>query len=233
MIASEANCHIEGNGSFLNKNNHISDNEGSESEDIGYYDSDNSSGGESDTDFVDFVNIVDDPNAKKGFDPTDISLLANSITANPKFREWKMDEPYRRGNILSIESIDLVMRTQKCPPFRKSAACINGNCCLDKLGFVSTARECLISLRKSLFQPGSSVTFRKGTLINKLSEHLVADENDLPHIQYMVQGSSEKIQVCKGFYKMASGVTTKMFDEVVSCVECTTTNHRIVDCCNK
>ena len=60
MIASEANCHIEGNGSFLNKNNHISDNEGSETEDIGYYDSDDSIGGESDTDFVDFVNIVDD-----------------------------------------------------------------------------------------------------------------------------------------------------------------------------
>ena len=234
MIASEKDCRIKEDGSIVNENNRISDDEGYESDESceGYDNNDDSSDGESDTDFVDFVNIVDDPNAKKGFDPMDISLLAKSITANPKFREWKMDEPFRRGTVLSTESIDLVMRTKKCPPFRKSEACVNGNC-LDLLGSVSAARESVISLRSSFFQPKGTVSFRKGTLINKLREHIITDEDNRPHIQYMVQGSSKQVKVCKGFYRMASGVPKKMFDAIVSCVECTTTNHRIVDCCNK
>ena len=34
-----------------------------------FYDSDESSDAESDADFVDFVNIIEDPSRRKGFDP--------------------------------------------------------------------------------------------------------------------------------------------------------------------
>ena len=203
------------------------DSSSSEGDSSSFYDSDESSDGESDTDFVDFVNIIEDPSSRKGFDP-----MAVRPKSNIESRNWKLDETNRRELVLSEESIDAVMRTQKCPPIRKSASCKHGNC-LDKLGFVSISRACVIKLRSEFYPKEGNVTARRGTLLNKLKENLIIGDDKLPHIQYQIQCTQSKIEVCKGFYRMASGIPIKMFDECVSCVEGTTKNHRIVNCCNK
>ena len=192
---------------------------------------DYSSAGESDTDFVDFYNVVEDTFQSKQVKEIDSAPSAVNIASA---RKWKMSEPYRRENVFSNESIGAVMRSTKCPAFRKSAACRNGNC-LNTLGNVGAAISCVTNLRKKYYPKNGCAEDRKAALIVNLSEDLVGDEDNENerHIRYMIPGPLGKQEVCKGFYKMACAIPVKMFDEVVSAVEGTTNNHRIIESCNK
>ena len=144
------------------------------------------------------------------------------------FRRSKGSENDRRMIVLAKENIvsDLL---NNCERVRKSYTCENSFNCKDLFSF-SSAINAVIELRKYFYPEYGTTAMRLALLFNTLRTMQVPERElaGKSTIRFRIQ---DKI-VCKSFYKMASGMTTKMFDSTVAVIE-KTANQATIDRINR
>jgi hypothetical protein len=140
-------------------------------------------------------------------------FVSEDCSLNSKARKWKKNEDFRRNFVLSDQSVIETLVDFYCLDCRQSRSCMHNHLCRDTLGSISESKNLITKLRMSYWMPNGTVSGRKTKLLSDLYGFLNFDLlRQISFIDYKISGR----RVCKSFFKEASKITERMFNDCVA-----------------